>query len=144
MRGLKEKISAFVFGKKFMIAVSFVGLYLLSAGASMAVFSFLGKEPSFDSGLENGLAGSRGRIADLPKTEECPLNGGMYSKVEREIWEGRRPIAAMVENHADSRPASGLSKADVVYEAVAEGGITRFLAIFYCGSAGYDLNIAPV
>jgi len=144
MGGLKEKISAFVFGKKFMVVVSFIGLYLLSAGVSMAVFSFLGKDPSFDSGLGDGLAGSRGKIADLPKTEECPINGGMYSKVEREIWESRRPVAAMIENHTDSRPASGLSKADVVYEAVAEGGITRFLAIFYCGSAGYDLKIAPV
>src|SRR3990170_5766168 len=131
MGNLKEKITAFVFNKKFMVVVSFLGLYLLSAGVSMAVFSFLGKEPSFDSGLENGLAGSRGKIASLPKTEQCPINGGMYSKVEREIWEGRRPITAMIENHADSRPASGLSKADIVYEAVAEGGITRFLAIFY-------------
>ncbi|KKU12366.1 MAG: hypothetical protein UX19_C0002G0073, partial [Candidatus Woesebacteria bacterium GW2011_GWA1_45_8] len=128
MSGFKESISKLIFGKKFMVVVSFLGLYLLSAGVSMAVFSFLAKEPSFDGGLGDGLAGSRGRIADLPKTEECPINGGMFSKVEREIWESRRPITAMLENHADSRPASGLSKADVIYEAVAEGGITRFLA----------------
>jgi|SRR3989344_920206 len=41
-----------------------------------------------------------------------------------------RPLAVMIENHPDARPQSGLSKADVVYEALAEGGITRFLAIF--------------
>lgn len=41
-----------------------------------------------------------------------------------------RPFAIMVENHPDSRPQSGLSKADIVYEALAEGGITRFLAIY--------------
>jgi hypothetical protein len=29
-----------------------------------------------------------------------------------------------------ARPQTGLSQADVVYEAVAEGGITRFLAVF--------------
>ena len=39
----------------------------------------------------------------------------------------------MIENHSDSRPQSGLQTADVVYEAVAEGGITRFMAVYYCG-----------
>ena len=29
-----------------------------------------------------------------------------------------------------------LTRADVVYEAVAEGGITRFLSVFYCQDAG--------
>lgn len=144
MSDLKNKITTLLSSKKFMVVVSFLGLYLLSAGISMAVFSFLGKEPSFDTGLGDGLAGSRGRIADLPKTEECPINGGMFSKVEREIWESRRPITAMIENHVDSRPASGLAKADVVYEAVAEGGITRFLAVFYCGAAAEEVKIAPV
>src|SRR6202011_3278862 len=43
-----------------------------------------------------------------------------------------RPITAVViENLTpDARPQSGLSQAGVVYEANAEGGITRFLAFF--------------
>lgn len=41
-----------------------------------------------------------------------------------------RPVAVMIDNHPDARPQSGLSKADVVYEALAEGGITRYMAIF--------------
>ncbi|MFA6393389.1 MAG: DUF3048 domain-containing protein [Patescibacteria group bacterium] len=40
------------------------------------------------------------------------------------------PIAVMIENHPDSRPSAGLSRASLVYEAEAEGGITRFLAVF--------------
>lgn len=40
------------------------------------------------------------------------------------------PWAVMIENLATTRPQSGLSDAGVVYEALAEGGITRFLAIF--------------
>ncbi len=40
------------------------------------------------------------------------------------------PIAVMIENIVESRPPSGLDKASVVYEALAEGGITRFLAVF--------------
>jgi hypothetical protein len=32
----------------------------------------------------------------------------------------------------------------VVYEAVAEGAITRFMGVFYCGAAAYNLGLAPV
>ncbi|EKD43613.1 MAG: hypothetical protein ACD_72C00204G0006 [uncultured bacterium] len=39
-------------------------------------------------------------------------------------------IGVMVDNHPDARPQSGLAQAKIVYEAPAEGGITRFLAIF--------------
>ncbi|WP_258535508.1 DUF3048 domain-containing protein [Bacillus sp. 03113] len=41
-----------------------------------------------------------------------------------------RAIAVMVNNHPSARPQSGLYKADIVYELLAEGSITRFLAIF--------------
>lgn len=41
------------------------------------------------------------------------------------------PIAVIIENHPDARPQmAGLEKAKIVYEALAEGGITRYLAIF--------------
>lgn len=46
-----------------------------------------------------------------------------------------RPLAIMVENHPDARPQSGLSRADVVYETLAEGGITRFLALYQSSDA---------
>lgn len=42
-----------------------------------------------------------------------------------------RPVTAvMIENSVDARPQAGLSQAGVVFEAVAEGGITRFLTLF--------------
>ena len=144
MKEFLEKAKKFLSSKTFMVAASFLGLYLLSSGASLALFSYLGGEPGVNLDLGDGLSGSRSKIKDLPKTEECPVNGGKFSKIERGIWETRRPIAAMIENHADSRPASGISKADVVYEAVAEGGITRFLAVFYCGASAEEVKIAPV
>lgn len=77
-----------------------------------------------------------------PKTEECPLNGSKHTKKARESWEKRRPLAVMIENHQEARPQSGLSAADVVYEAVAEGGITRFMALFYCNLS--DVQVGPV
>lgn len=41
-----------------------------------------------------------------------------------------RAIAVMVNNHPAARPQSGLTKADMVFEVLAEGGVTRFLAVF--------------
>lgn len=81
-----------------------------------------------------------------PKTKACPLNGQLYTKEEEAIWSERRPLLVMIENHEDSRPQSGLQTADIVYEAIAEGGITRFMGVFYCGqvegseASKYDLG----
>lgn len=126
----------------YMLFVSLFGIYLLSSGISLAIFSFLKKEPG---ALISGLEGARSRInLNLPKTEECPINGQKFTKLERDIWEKRRPTFAIIENHVDSRPPSGVSKADVVYEAVAEGGITRFGTVFYCGASAQDVRIGPI
>jgi hypothetical protein len=57
---------------------------------------------------------------------QSPLDGLMVSK-DASL---KHPLAIVVENHTDARPQSGLDKASVVYEAIAEGGITRFLALF--------------
>ncbi len=139
-----NKILVFLTSKKFMAFLGFIGLYLISTGTSWALFSYLATEPSLEV-VSDELQSVRSKInIDLPKTEACPLNGGMFTRIEKDIWEERRPLAVMIENHLDSRPPSGLSKADVVYEAVAEGGITRFLAIFYCGAAAENINLAPV
>ena len=45
-------------------------------------------------------------------------------------FENQRSIAVMIENEYNARPQSGLDKAGAVYEVLAEGGITRFLALF--------------
>jgi len=39
-------------------------------------------------------------------------------------------LGVMIDNHPDAYPQSGLNEAKIVYEAPAEGGITRYLAIF--------------
>ena len=54
----------------------------------------------------------------------------------------KRPVTAvMIENSLDARPQSGLNSAGVVFEAVAEGGITRFEALYQDTTADY---IGPV
>lgn len=52
------------------------------------------------------------------------------------------PVTAiMIENSPDARPQSGLVDAGVVYEAIAEGGITRFVAFYQESKPDY---IGPV
>jgi hypothetical protein len=43
----------------------------------------------------------------------------------------RRPVAVMISNHVQARPQSGLNEADIVYEALVESGITRYLAFYW-------------
>lgn len=128
----------------FTAVASLLGLYLISAGISWVAFSYLIAEPSSTSKSSSTVGGKAKIDASLPKTEVCPINGAMYSKPVKTIWETRRPITAMIENHVDARPLSGVSRADVVYEAVAEGGITRFLGVFYCDAAVSDFRLAVI
>lgn len=60
--------------------------------------------------------------AELPRS----LDGVIVSASASDRW----PIAVMIENLVDIRPQSGLNAAGVVYEALVEGGITRFMAIY--------------
>lgn len=53
----------------------------------------------------------------------------------------RTVTGVMVENSELARPQSGIDQADVIFEAVAEGGITRFLLLFQDGQPQY---IGPV
>ncbi len=70
-------------------------------------------------------------FAEGERTEPAPINGVLYTEEEANLFMNRRPLAVMINNHPDARPQFGLSKADLVYEAVAEGGITRLLALFH-------------
>lgn len=133
--------------KKKILLSAGVGLtlYLVSTGISFATFSFLKTRgvQEIASPLPGKTSGFKIDIT-APKTEVCPLNGAKFTKAERDIWQTRRPLTVMIENHAESRPQSGLSRADIIYEAVAEGGITRFMGVFYCAAAAQNLTLAPV
>lgn len=139
-----EKLNKITNSKNFMLVLGFIGLFLVSTGVSLAGFTFLIKDSS-TSGNSVSPTGKISRV-DLskPKTEVCPINGELFTKEQKELWSKKRPIVAVIENHLESRPQSGLSVADVVYEAVAEGGITRFLGIFYCGIADNNYTIGQI
>jgi hypothetical protein len=128
--------------KKLQIITIFIGLFLVSIGVSLFVFYLI--SPKGAANLVTQVNKKTKFNLSLPKTEECPINGQKYTKPEADVWNTRRPIIQMIENHTDARPESGLSRADVVYEAVAEGGITRFAAVFYCGAVAEDVTTAPL
>ena len=62
--------------------------------------------------------------------------------VETNEESNRRPLAIMIDNSSDARPAVGLENATLVYETIAEGSITRILAIF--DPADLPEKIGPV
>ncbi|MBE0448269.1 MAG: DUF3048 domain-containing protein [Actinobacteria bacterium] len=79
----------------------------------------------------------------IPEREEtekmvCPLTGR-----ETDLRPGRVPLAIAIDNIRQARPQSGLDRADIVYEVLAEGGIPRFLAIYYCEGESMQ-RIGPV
>ncbi|MCL4353085.1 DUF3048 domain-containing protein [Patescibacteria group bacterium] len=128
--------------KKIIVIFLGIVLYLVSAGISYRLFSK--SQAQQKTSVASPLSVSSAKtLSDrlvfpqgAPKTEQCPLNGVFYSKDQANWWAAHRPLGVMIENQSEARPQSGLSFADVIYEAVAEGGITRFLAVFYCQDAG--------
>ena len=127
--------------KLLLIIAGALVLYLASAGLSYMVFNTVLKGPVNIVTPFGSLTDVTSQQEEGSKDKPCPLNGALYTKSRQEKWQERRPLGVMVENHVDSRPSLGLSRADVIYEAVAEGGITRFLALYLCQDAG---DIAPV
>src|ERR1039457_4156317 len=132
-----------------IISVLAIGVFLVSAGFSYMLFS---KQSMLQPAATNpSVSSPGGKVSNdyqaltfdqnAPKTEACPINGVLYSKDQASWWAKHRPLGVMIENHVDARPQSGISFSDITYEAVAEGGITRTLNIYYCQDAGI---IGPV
>src|SRR5690606_9454884 len=66
-----------------------------------------------------------------PKPEPIKYYSPLTGELVANESDQTAPVTAvMIENSPDARPQSGLKDAGVVYEAIAEGGITRFLAIY--------------
>lgn len=67
------------------------------------------------------------RLIKPPEKTYSPLTGVELEDPKR----ADRPVTAvMIENSPSARPHSGLKESGIVYEAVAEAGITRFVALY--------------
>lgn len=61
------------------------------------------------------------------KNTIAPLTGLVDKSGESRT---RAALAIKIGNNPEARPQAGISEADIVYEEIVEGGITRYLAIF--------------
>lgn len=105
-------------------------IFISCLGATLVVIFGIGLyllfNESGNTGDGNDNVIKKDKSAETAMTYPAPIDGIM-TDLDSSL---RHPLAIIVENHTDARPQSGLNKASLVYEAVAEGGITRFLAIF--------------
>ena len=73
-----------------------------------------------------------------PKPKIWPLTG-LPAAADASL--GRRPLNVRMPNDPNARPQYGLNKADLVFEMIVEGGVTRFSAIFHSKDAD---TVGPV
>lgn len=96
---------------------------LLALAITLCLFTGCSKEDSAESPDINDDGLSTPAVVE---TLTNPLTG---ETVDEDI-SFFRPYCVMINNHSDARPAVGLSNASIIYEALAEGGITRMMAVF--------------
>lgn len=109
--------------KKAVIPGALALLILLGAGG-VALYKYFKK----DHTTPPAVAKKEEKKEETPPPPKfySPLTGLEVSKEQSE-----RPVTAiMIENSPDARPQSGVINAGVVFEAIAEGGITRYLCLY--------------
>jgi hypothetical protein len=81
------------------------------------------------SGDDAGTQTAAPERSPAPTPATCPISG-LEPESPGDL--ARPAVAVKVDNTSAAYPLSGLDKAEVVYEELVEGGITRFLAIYHC------------
>ena len=110
--------------KKLVIVLSVV-VALLLIGGGVGVYAAFHHHPQTDAKPQKTASKPAPKPA-APKYYS-PLTG---ETVASKAAESAPVTGVMIENSPDARPQSGLKNSDVVFEAIAEGGITRFLVLY--------------
>lgn len=77
------------------------------------------------------------KVVPPPPPILSPLTGLVVTKEQQ-----ARPVTGvMIENSTNARPQSGMDQAGVIFEAIAEYGITRFLCLYQDNNPA---NVGPV
>ncbi len=119
--------------RKQWLIVGVVAFILIGGGSALAYQVFRKPKPT----PAPSPVAEKKEEKPKPKVYTSKLTGMSVTEAESKL-----PVTAvMIENSPDARPQSGLKDANVVYEAVAEGGITRFLTLFQEAQPDY---IGPV
>lgn len=133
--GHPHRVRDWVRAHKKIVIPSAVALVLLIGAGGVVAYKLMHKKPQ--SAPVAKKVEKKSPPPPAPVKYYSKLSGQEVSKADSE-----RPITAiMIENSPDARPQSGLMNAGVVFEAIAEGGITRFLALY---QEGKPQNIGPV
>lgn len=116
------------FFKNRKVQISLVIVFCFLIIGTLAIFSFKTfKKPLSSS---NYFLSLKKKIKIIQPEEKKMVPGKLDGLLVDEEKKDIIPIAIVIENLTDSRPQAGLDQAKIVYETLAEGGITRFLAIF--------------
>jgi hypothetical protein len=121
--------------KKKQILLIVASLFVLGVGSGSAAYLVVhNKKPKAVA-----IAAPKKVVPKAPVDTRVPST---LSGILVDPTVNQRPVTGvMIENSTDARPQSGLDNAGVVFEAIAEGGITRFLALFQDTEPDY---IGPV
>ena len=94
-----------------------------------------------DTSGGTGLPGQSAASVPAPKPDPAPTpdpepapdpsyRNPLTGESTQEDLSQRRPVAVMLNNFAKALPQAGVSQADLIYEILVEGGITRMLGVF--------------
>ena len=118
------------FWKKYHRPLIAVFAVLLVAVAAVAVwYLFFSEEAPVEVTSAWPQADSERVVPKPAEPPTWPLNG--LPAPDSGTPKSVRIVSVKVENSPEARPQSGLQSADVVYETITEGGITRFNAMFH-------------
>jgi hypothetical protein len=122
-----------IWGKAVITGSAVVVLALIVTGAVFVFSSSPAPQKAAADPTASTTSTSGGTSTTSPKrhvtSHLCPLTGVTAS---HGLVPQRPALAVKIGNDPLSRPQSGLPDADIVYEEMAEGGITRYMAIFQC------------
>ncbi|QUL55626.1 DUF3048 domain-containing protein [Paenibacillus tritici] len=113
---------------------SFRPLYALILTAAM--LSACGQEQATPAPVRVVAPTAQPQLTEVPQPSPSPTATPAPALVSGltglPVAEGTlpRPLAVMINNAPAARPQSGISEADILYEVLAEGGITRLIGIF--------------
>jgi hypothetical protein len=118
-----QKIAQWVRQHKKLSIILGIVFILLVVGGSVAAIYFSQQKPSEQPTVV--------KTTTEPKPEPVKYYSNLSgAQVETEAATRQAVTGIMMENSPDARPQSGLKNSGVVFEAIAEGGITRFLVLY--------------
>lgn len=118
-----SRLEDFVYAHKRLSVALSIGMVLIAASIITAAVIFQPKRAQPIAATQP----EQQAPTPAPPKFYSPLTG---VEVADEATTKRQVTGIMLENSPSSRPQSGLKDAGIVYEAIAEGGITRYAALY--------------